>query len=271
MSALTRVRAIVPAAAVVDLLAQVGEFGGGCRETDLGDGRVALDFWSDDPQAEVELERLVGPAGVDVEFSSRPEESPWESAMRAFHRPVVVGGRLRVRPPWHAAEPRLTDVVVDPGLAFGTGQHATTRMCLSLLVDRPPGSLVDVGCGSGVLALAALRLGHEPVRAVDHDPHSVAASAANAAANGLVLDVVRGSLHDEPLPAADGVVANLTFSLMAPLARALGAVPRWMILSGLRPFEAGEAAAIFAPVGMEVEQRRGEDGWSALLLVRPGT
>lgn len=270
MSALTRVRAIVPAVAVHDLLARVGEFGGGCRETDLGDGRVALDFWSEDPQAEVEIEHLLGPAGVDVELSSRPEEPGWEDAMRAYHQPVVIGGRLRLRPPWHEAAPRLIDVVVDPGLAFGTGQHATTRMCLSLMLDRPPGSLVDVGCGSGVLALAALRLGHRPVRAVDHDRHAVAASAANAAANGLDLDVTRGSLHDDGLPEADGVVANLTLSLMAPLAGALGASPRWMILSGLRPFEAGEAAAIFAPAGMAVEQRRGEDGWCALLLVRPG-
>lgn len=269
MPSLRRIRLIAPATAAADLLSVVGDFAGGCRESDLGDGRIALDFWSDDPQAEVELERLARNVGPDLNLRSSPESSDWEGALREFHRPVVVSGRLRLRPPWHSAERDLVDVIVDPGLAFGTGQHATTRMCLALLLDRPRGSLVDAGCGSGVLALAALRLGHRPVYAMDHDPHSVDAARTNAASNGLALRVAEASLHDARLPAAEGVMANLTLTLMPALASALSSSPRWMILSGLRSSEAGEAAALFAPHGLAVEQRRSEDGWCALLLTRP--
>lgn len=255
---------------MVDLLTVVDDFAGGCRETDLGDGRVAIDFWVADPQAEHELHRLLKGGGVDVELSSSPEPEGWETAMREFHRPVTIGGRLRLRPPWEPPEPGTPEVVVDPGLAFGTGQHATTRMCIELLLDRPVGSLVDAGCGSGVLALAATRLGHDPVWALDHDPHSIEATRTNAGLNGLALDVARGNLHEDTLPVSAGVMANLTLSLMAPLAAALPTPPSWMILSGLRPFETGDAAAIFARLALTVEQSREEDGWAALLLVGAG-
>ena len=258
-----------PASAVADLLARAGDFAGGCRETALDDGRVALDFWSADPHAPVELERLLEPSGVDLELSSAPEGPGWREGMRAFHRPVVIGGRLRLRPPWSPAHPGIAEVVVDPGLAFGTGQHATTRMCLALLLDRPRGGVVDAGTGSGVLALAAARLGHAPVRAIDNDPRAVEAARSNAALNAIALDVAVGSLHDDVLPPVDGVLGNLTVSLMAPLAGALSAAPRWMILSGLRPFEVGEAASAFSRFGLAVTQRRSEEGWCALLLSQP--
>src|SRR5690606_664719 len=106
--------------------------------------------------------------------------------MRAFHTPVEVAGRLRVRPPWEPPREGLLDVVIDPGMAFGTAQHATTRACLELLCGLPAGGpLVDAGCGSGVLSVAARRLGFGPVWAIDSDPLSVEATVGNARRNGV--------------------------------------------------------------------------------------
>src|SRR6185312_11502631 len=110
------------------------------------------------------------------------------------HRPLVLGSRLAVRPPWEAPLGADVELVIDPAQAFGTGSHATTRLCLELLIALADGSpergpVVDVGCGSGVLAIAAARLGWEPVIAVDYDPLSVDATRHNAAVNGVTLDV----------------------------------------------------------------------------------
>ena len=106
---------------------------------------------------------------------------------------MVVGGRLRVRPPWEppAGDPGARELVVDPGQAFGTGAHATTRLSLELLLGlEAHGSFVDLGCGSGVLALAAARLGFAPVRALDYEQAAVDATLENARVNGIVLDEV---------------------------------------------------------------------------------
>ena len=142
-----------------------------------------------------------------------PLAAGWEAAWRAFHRPVVVGG-MWIGPPW---EPRPTDlpaVVIDPGRAFGTGAHPTTRLCVDLLAGLDRGSLLDVGCGSGVLAIAAARLGFSPVTAMDVDPVAVEVTTANAVVNGIVLDaLVADALHDA-LPCVDVALANV---LLAPV------------------------------------------------------
>ncbi|HMM48846.1 MAG TPA: 50S ribosomal protein L11 methyltransferase, partial [Miltoncostaeaceae bacterium] len=96
--------------------------------------------------------------GLDVGATTAPQDDAWRDALRRFHRPVAIEGRLLVRPPWAEPQPGLADVVIDPGMAFGTAQHATTRACLTLLCSLPRrGALLDVGCGSGVLAIAARR------------------------------------------------------------------------------------------------------------------
>ncbi|HST15776.1 MAG TPA: 50S ribosomal protein L11 methyltransferase, partial [Gaiellaceae bacterium] len=115
-------------------------------------------------------------------------ESGWEDRWRAFHRPVRVG-RLWVGPPWEAPADDALVVVVDPGRAFGTGSHQTTQLCLAALQELEPGSLLDVGCGSGVLSVAAALLGFGPVTAVDVEEPSIAATRANAAVNHVSLDV----------------------------------------------------------------------------------
>jgi ribosomal protein L11 methyltransferase len=127
------------------------------------------------------------PLGFDVVEVDDVVEG-WEDGWRAFHRGVRVG-RLWVGPPWEEPAADVTPVVIDPGRAFGTGAHATTRLCLELLQDVEPTSLLDVGCGSGVLSVAAAKLGFAPVYAVDIDDVSLETTTANAAANGVSVDV----------------------------------------------------------------------------------
>jgi ribosomal protein L11 methyltransferase len=175
-----------------------------------------------------------------------------------------------VRPPWEepAVRPGVHEIVIDPGQAFGTGTHPTTRMCLELMLDLPArGSLADLGTGSGVLAIAAAKLGFRPVAALDSDREAVAAVDANARANAVLLDrVERFDLRREPPPAADVVVANLMRPLLLRVAELMDASarPRSLILSGLLEGEAGEVAAAFAP--LRELRRLSSKGWSAVLL-----
>ena len=193
----------------------------------------------------------------------------WADRWLAFHRPLTVAGRVHVRPPWAPPPPGgLVDVVIDPGRAFGTGAHATTKLSLELLVARrPSGALVDVGCGSGVLAIAAAKLGFAPVMAVDHDPLAVQATADNARANHVELEVRRSDLRADPLPAVPNVLANLLRPLLLVLADRLPhPPPRTLIASGLLAGEADEIAAAFAARGLGERDRRVEGDWAALAL-----
>jgi ribosomal protein L11 methyltransferase len=161
--------------------------------------------------------------------------------------------------------PRVAEIVIDPGRAFGTGSHPTTRLCLELLLElEPSGSFADLGCGSGVLSIAAAKLGFTPVTAVDSDTAAVEATRANARDNAVVLDRVdRWDLRREPPPSARTVAANLMRPLLLQLAPRLEG-PESLILSGLLDHEADEVAAAFAP---RRERRRLTDkGWTALLL-----
>lgn len=144
-------------------------------------------------------------------------EEGWEDRWREFHRPVRVGP-LWVGPPWEAAPAGSLAVVVDPGRAFGTGAHPTTRLCLELLLDEEPGSVLDVGCGSGVLAIAAAKLGHGPVVAVDIDESAVAAAGANAEHNEVVVDVRLVDATAAPLPPARLALANIALDAVEQLA-----------------------------------------------------
>jgi ribosomal protein L11 methyltransferase len=217
------------------------------------------------PEGEAEI----GGARVQVRGEEVPDD--WEERWKRFHVPVLVGGKLWVRPPWEepAVRPGVIEVVIDPGRAFGTGTHPTTRLCLELLLDlRERGSFADLGCGSGVLSIAAAKLGFGPVTAVDSDRLAVEATQLNARDNGVVLDrVERFDLRGGSLPRAEVVAANLMRPLLLTLTEAMReSSPGVLIASGLLDHEADEVAAAFAPL---VERDRlTMKGWSALLLAQ---
>ncbi len=220
-----------------------------------------------------DLRAAAGDALVDITTTEVADD--WADRWRSFHRPLTIGGRLHVRPPWTAApgDPQLLDVVVDPGQAFGTGAHHTTRMCLEALLElQPGGAFMDLGCGSGVLAIAACKLGWAPVAGVDHERASVAATLDNAAVNGVAVAARHADLlRDGPVPTAPTVAANLVRPLLAQVARAGfdGERPRVLVASGLLHAEADAIAAAFEAHGLRERARRHSGEWAALTLARP--
>lgn len=220
------------------------------------------------------LEAAAG--GALVSISTTEVADDWAERWRAFHQPIEVGGRLFVRPPWEEPREGLIDLLIDPGQAFGTGAHPTTRLCLELLVGLGPDSVgpaIDVGCGSGVLAVAAAKLGHGPVLGLDHEVESVRATIENAEVNGVAgaIEARRFDLlRDGRIPSAPLVLANLLRPLLLCVARVGwdGEPPRTLIASGLLEHEASEIAPAFAPHGLVEAERRVDQGWAALLLTR---
>jgi ribosomal protein L11 methyltransferase len=250
----------------------------GVEEVDLGD---VVEYAVYGPPGELpalpDLEAAAGGALVEVRTTEVADD--WAERWRDFHRPIEVAGRLRVRSPWHEAVAGAEEIVIDPGQAFGTGAHDTTRLCLELLCElerghsRPKGvglgAFVDLGCGSGVLAIAAAKLGFGPVLGVDHEAESVAATAENAQANGVEVAVERFDLlRDGPAPSAPTIAANLLRPLLLAVARTgfSGAPPQVLVASGLLRHEADEVAAAFAAHGLREAARRETTEWAALLL-----
>jgi ribosomal protein L11 methyltransferase len=217
------------------------------------------------------LEAAAGDGLVEVSATEVPDD--WADRWQDFHKPLLVGGRLWLRPSWEESRSDAIDVVVDPGRAFGTGAHPTTRLCLELLLDLEAagwggGPLTDLGTGSGVLAIAAAKLGWGPVTGFDLERAALEAAAANAEANGVSIDLERANLREALPGTAPTVVANLTAPILRDIAARLAsaAVPRTLVCSGLLPDEADGVAAAFAAAGVaEVERRRMGD-WAALRL-----
>ena len=244
---------------------------GGVEEVDLGADGVEYAVYG--PPGELpllpDLEAAVGGALIAVTTSELPDN--WSERWKQFHTPLVLGERLAVRPPWEQPLGAEVELVIDPAQAFGTGAHATTRLCLELLLeladaDGERGPLLDLGSGSGVLAIAAAKLGFDPVIAVDFDPLSVEATRENAAVNGVALDVARCDLRSDPVPAAPVVLANLLRPLLLDYAARLTEPPHTLVASGLLIHEANEVAAAFAVHGLREHDRRERGEWAALLL-----
>jgi ribosomal protein L11 methyltransferase len=192
------------------------------------------------------------PLGFDVVAVDEVTDG-WEDGWRAFHHGVRVG-RLWVGPPWEERPTDAIPVVIDPGRAFGTGAHATTRLCLELLQEVEPASLLDVGCGSGVLSVAAAKLGLAPVHAVDIDEVALETTRANAIANGVAVEV--GSA----LTPASLAVMNIALDVVETMLPELP-VER-AITSGY--LERDEPRVD----GWQRVQRSVTDGWAADLLDR---
>ena len=198
-------------------------------------------------------------------------EPGWSETWKRFHRPVRIGP-LWVGPPWAPPDPGAQAVVIDPGQAFGTGGHPTTRLCLELLLAllptaKPGGrrersSLVDLGCGSGVVAIAAAKLGFSPVLALDLDEAAVKATSANAEANDVDVDVRISDVLNDALPFADVAVANIALDPVEKLAARLESAR--LVTSGYLAYER-PTARTWTHV-----DRRESDGWAADLFERRG-
>jgi ribosomal protein L11 methyltransferase len=207
--------------------------------------------------------------GALVEVTSSEIADDWADRWREFHQPLVLGERLTVRAPWHESGFTRLDVVIDPGRAFGTGAHATTRLCLELMLDlRARGSFLDLGCGSGVLAIVAAKLGWEPVRGVDNDPAAIEATRENALANGVEVNVTRLDLRRDPFPESDTVAANLLGPLLVRWADRMTVVPTRVVASGMLVAEANHVAAALGAHGLVERRRLAQGEWAGLLLER---
>ena len=182
----------------------------------------------------------------------------WEDRWRDFHRPVVVG-ELWIGPPWETPPAGAKSVVVDPGRAFGTGSHPTTQLCLQFLQQVEPGALLDVGCGSGVLAIAGALLGFAPVVGVDIEEPSIEATRENAARNGVVV-LAHLVAPDAPLATTDVAVANISLEGIRSLDGRLDATT--LVTSG---YLASEQPA---PDGFRHVERRTLDAWASDLYHR---
>ena len=226
----------------------VERFPDGFEETDAG---FAVVVGADAPVPEL-------PGWMALTEAAVP--AGWRDAWRDFHAPCAIAGTW-VRPPW-LDEP-ADAVVLEPGYAFGTGSHPTTRGVGELLAREPAGSVLDLGCGSGLLSILAATWGHGPVTAWDLDPHAVAAARANVERNGLAdrVAVAQADVLTADLPACDLALANIERRVVEALLARDG-LPDRVIASGLRaddPLDLGP---------WRVEEERVEDGWRTLLLTR---
>ncbi|MHB8233979.1 MAG: 50S ribosomal protein L11 methyltransferase [Solirubrobacteraceae bacterium] len=243
-----------------------------------------------------DLTAAAGDALVDISTSETADD--WQERWKQFHRPVLIpapvsgsSGRavpaLHVRPPWERArqapdstEP-IEEIVIDPGQAFGTGAHATTRLCLQMLLELTAagqrGPLLDIGTGSGVLAIAAARLGFAPVLGIDHDRLSIDAARHNATVNHTHPELQRVDLRSQTLPwlgRADApagalvVTANLLRPLLLELAETAAGPPGHLLASGLLREQVDEVALAFARRHGMRERTRSSDGeWAAVWLI----
>jgi ribosomal protein L11 methyltransferase len=218
-----------------------------------------------------EIEVAAGDGLVEVVATEVPDD--WADRWQDFHKPLLVSERLWLRPSWEDPREGAIDLVVDPGQAFGTGAHPTTRLCLELLLEmgkagEAVGPLTDLGTGSGVLAIAAAKLGWGPVSGYDYEEPSIEAAAANAEANGVSLTLERRNLREGLPELAPTVVANMTAPVLKVVAEQLSSdrTPATFILSGLLHGELDGTVAEFASVGFEEADRRLQGDWAALLM-----
>ena len=259
-----------------------------------------------------DLKAAAGGALVEISTTEVPDD--WSERWKQFHQPVLIQSpsadilALHVRPLWESPTEHAgaLEIVIDPAQAFGTGAHPTTRLCMELLLEiaatrGPRGGVLDVGAGSGVLAIAATRLGYAPVLALDNDRESVRAIFDNAALNGVEIDARRLDLREQPLPWFEGgeengivlnanskptederegqegaptlVLANLLRPLLLELAETMPTsnppARLDLIASGLLCEQADEVAAVFADrMGLRELDRRERGEWAALYLTR---
>lgn len=227
---------------------------------------VLVAHFADEADARAAADALGGELGFI-------EGDDWRHAWKAFFKPTRVGTRIVVRPTWEPFDAAPDDVVllIDPGQAFGTGTHETTRLVLALCEDLVRGEerVLDVGCGSGILAIAALKLGAASARGVDVDPIAARTALENAELNECTLDA-----STTPVEQVDGayelVLANIRSPILIPMRDALAerlAPGARLVLSGLLVTEEDEVRAAFDEA-LRYEERRVDGEWLALVYAR---
>jgi ribosomal protein L11 methyltransferase len=253
----------VPAAALEEVLDRLLPIvPGGVRERPLGVENLELRMRGDMVPALAVLTGALGPLAHEIREHEVSDD--WRERRLAEYSSDVIGGRIVVRPPWAPApDPGLIDVVLAESSAFGSGMHPTTRACLELLLDvEPGGSFADLGCGSGVLAIVAARLGWGPLVAVDVQPLSVQTARENAERNGAEIEIDVADLLQVPAPTADGFAANVPAAVHASVVSGWGsAVPNVGLISG---FGEGEADAVidgYERRGLRERRRLAREGW----------
>jgi ribosomal protein L11 methyltransferase len=219
-----------------------------------------------------------------VEIRSERVPADWAERWKRFYHPLLIGGKLYLRPPWERPAERggVTEVVIDPGRAFGTGTHATTAMCLELLLGEAPPrhslgraerrSLCDLGSGSGVLAIAGAKLGFDPVVGVDADRSALEETARNARLNFVEVELRHLDLRTQLPPPTDVVTANLTARLVEALCdrwSGSGARPARVIASGFLLEESEGVAGALGRAGFDAVRSLERGDWGALLATLP--
>jgi ribosomal protein L11 methyltransferase len=263
------------------VLADLVELAPGGVEEETGPGWIEYAIYGAPGElpALPDLEAAAGDGLVEVTSKEIPDD--WADRWQDFHEAIsIAGGRIVVRPSWEphpenqpagVEQPASIDIVVDPGQAFGTGAHPTTRMCLELLIELADaglagGPLADLGTGSGVLAIAAAKLGFGPVTACDSERAALDTARASTDANGVELELARIDLRREAPPAAPTVTANLTAPLLMDVAGRIEEPPEWLVCSGMLGPEADDVAEAFSSTGLRERERRSSGDWAALLL-----
>ena len=259
----------VPADAVEDVLDRLLPLvPDGVREVPRG-RMVELKMRGESLPAIDEVVRAAGPWPHTWSEGTVPDD--WRTRRLLDYRPDVIAGRLVVRPEWAPVpRKRILDIVLASAAAFGAGSHPTTRTCLELLLGcEPLGSFADLGCGTGVLAILAAKLGWQNVVAVDLQPASVEAARENAAANGVTIEARLADLAAAPAPAADAIAANLPGAVHLHIAESLTTDrPALALVSGFGPEQAPEVLAAYAARGLRSVQQLEPYGWVVALLER---
>lgn len=250
---------------------------GGVEEV-AGDGYVEYAIYGAEGELPDLGEEEAVIAGGTVEVEATEVADDWADRWRTFHKPLLIGDpdagpAVWIRPPWEPEREDLAEVVVDPGQAFGTGAHPTTRLCVEALIEiarggGPFGTLSDLGCGSGVLAIAAGKLGWGPLEGCDNEIAAVNAARENAEVNGVDAHFERVDLKAGLPRLASTTVANLTAPLLEVVADGLtsGNLPRTLICSGLLTTEYERVTGAFGRHGFTETGRGAMGDWGSLVF-----
>lgn len=237
-----------------------------------------------DPRAEaarLEIDAALAAYGLPPAVYQRVDDQDWAEAWKAHYHTTRIGRRFVVRPVWEDYTPEAGDLVIalDPGMAFGTGTHATTRLCLMSMEDlmRPGLSVLDLGCGSGILAIGAVLLGAAHVTAVDIDPVAADITRENAEANGVAdrITAMHGSLESMRTSARrfDVLLANILARIIIEMCdHGLGDIVRpggVAIFSGIITEQVTDVSAALNRAGYRVTAVRTEGDWVSIEATRP--